>query len=113
MKHLIRTNGKIDALINKMNEIKNSEAEIKLLDAKIDHLENEIDDLTNEENPWADFIAEKISKLKNVKNALESDTKALETCQANLAAVQFWVKGFRRVRLFIIEQAFKTLEIEI
>lgn len=113
MKYLIKTNGKINALIDEMNEIRSKEAEIKLLDAKINHLENEINDLANEESPWTDFIVDKNSRLDQVKKVLSIDTKLLETCQAHLATVQFWVKGFRRVRLFIIEQAFKTLEIEI
>ncbi len=113
MKYLIQTNGKINALIDEMNEIRNKEAEVKLLDAKIDHLENKIDDLINEDNPWTDYIFEKNYGLDQIKNVLSIDTKILETCQTHLATVEFWVKGFKRVRLFIIEQAFKTLEIEI
>jgi DNA repair exonuclease SbcCD ATPase subunit len=113
MQFLIRTNGKIDALTNEVNEIRDSEAEIKLLDAKIARLEDEIDSLTDEENPWAATITQKSIQLDKVEASLAINNKTFETCQAELAAAQFWVKGFKRVRLFIIEQAFRTLEIEI
>lgn len=113
MKNLIKTNGKIGALVNEMNEVKDREAEIKMIDEKISRIENEIDDLTQDENPWAHLIAQKGHQLTHLETSVSIDSKTLETCQAELSAAQFWVKGFKRVRLFIIEQAFRTLEIEI
>lgn len=113
MKHLIQTNGKINALTDEMNEIRDQEAELKLLDAKMVRLEREIDELVEELNPWQDFILAKNLQLKHINDAFSTDQKSLKACQAHLAAAQFWIKGFKRIRLFIIEQAFRTLEIEI
>jgi len=113
MKHLIKANGEIDALVNEMNEIKDRETEIKMIDAKISRLENELDDLTHDENPWTDLINQKNHQLTHLEKSVSIDNKSLESCQTELAAAQFWIKGFKRVRLFIIEQAFRTLEIEI
>jgi len=113
MKLLVKTNNKINSLTDEINEIRDKEAELKLLNTKICHLEIEIAELTKEINPWLDYILSKNHQLKQVKDLINIDSKLLQTYQAKLAAAQFWVKGFKRVRLFIIEQAFRTLEIEI
>lgn len=113
MKFMVKANNEIGRLTDEINEIKDRKAEINQLDAKIARLEVELDNLAIESDTWAPIISIKKTQLLNLENALSNDAKTFNDCQIDLAATQFWIKGFKRVRLFIIEQAFRTLEIEI
>lgn len=66
-----------------------------------------------EKNSFDAMFTEKHAKQTVLTNQSKADKEALADLEAKLEAVQWWVKGFKRIRLFIIEQAFQTLEIEV
>lgn len=69
--------------------------------------------MVRRDNPYAGQIAE---KLEDKKDTLEQQ-KRLRGDIASLGedhtAVSFWVGGFKRVRLFIVEETLRQLELEI
>lgn len=73
----------------------------------------QMSDLHKEENPYSALLDDKKRKLKAFKKIIKESTETKTQLEAELAATLFWVKGFKRVRLFIIEQAFQQLEIEV
>ena len=64
-------------------------------------------------NPYAKMIADKKASqtalLANIKNA-EASIALLE---ADQAAVSYWVGGFKRIRLLVIEETLRQLELEV
>lgn len=64
-------------------------------------------------NPYSEMIIEKkltLSKLKEQALTLKAE---IDKLNEEHAAVSFWVAGFKRVRLFIVEEALRQLELEV
>jgi len=76
-------------------------------------LNTQIDLIAAERNPHKEMLNSKKLLVKDLTEGLTEDRNVLEGYEAKYAAISFWVKGFKRVRLFIIEQAFRTLELEV
>ena len=81
--------------------------------AKQGDLKATIDKEAKRENPYSEFIEEKKLGLVALKKQLEVATAALAKLDEEHSAVSFWINGFKRVRLFIVEEAIQQLEIEV
>ena len=112
-KYLVKVKIKIDTIITELNEAKDKQMEAKLLHARMTRLEDELKLIKAEENPHLNTVEHNQKRINSTKKSIEIDTATKEKAEAEFEAVNFWVKGFKRVRLFIIEQAFRTLEIEV
>jgi DNA repair exonuclease SbcCD ATPase subunit len=70
-------------------------------------------DLSPRKNPYADEITQKLAAKAKAKAKI-TDLKAdMDALNEDHTALSFWVGGFKRVRLFIVEQALQQLELEI
>lgn len=85
-------------------EKSSSDADLKRLKAAI---------ATKRENPYATQITQKQEAKKAAKQQIAKLGTEINSLNEDHAAVSFWVGGFKRVRLFIIEQALQQLELEI
>jgi DNA repair exonuclease SbcCD ATPase subunit len=112
-KRLVKSKLKIDSLTSKINEEKNIKVEAKALNDKVVRLEAELLEIKKTNDPWKPVLHLKQGQLKEAKVALAADEDTKHKAEAEFEATNFWVKGFKQVRLFIIEQAFRTLEIEV
>ena len=65
------------------------------------------------ENPYAEQIADKHKDEKQTREKLKTLKGEIDTLTEDHAAVSYWVLGFKRVRLFIIEETLRQLELEI
>lgn len=65
------------------------------------------------ENPYAGQIAEKLAAKATAKKMITALEADIELMDADHAAVSYWVTGFKRVRLFIVEETLRQLELEI
>lgn len=95
-------------------------AEESMLKSKVERLKSEIDytdTLIKRErertNPFGHMIKSKISDQKNLKKKLEEDVEKLRQVQEDHTAVTYWVGGFKKIRLFIIDSTLQQLEIEV
>lgn len=64
-------------------------------------------------NPYASLIQAKEKLLLTVEQQLVGNHHDLKNVGAEHAAVNYWVAGFKRVRLFIVEAALAQLELEV
>lgn len=64
-------------------------------------------------NPFVQMIAEKEVGLKKAQTKVKGFTKNAQMLRSEHAAANYWVTGFKRLRLFIVETALRQLEIEI
>lgn len=86
---------------------------IEAANAEYDRLQLEFDRSKGETNPYIQLIKQKKDQLAKSKQKLVTLEEAKAKLEAENEAVSYWVKGFKRIRLFIIEQAFQTLEVEV
>lgn len=85
----------------------------RTLKDEITFLSTQIDKKDSELNPYTELLRLKKSTIKSLKDEMSIITKTLFELDSELISTKFWVKGFKRVRLYIIERTFKALELEI
>jgi DNA repair exonuclease SbcCD ATPase subunit len=100
----------IKKIVDKIAEKKaQSGQSVRDMDNRVDTLEA----LKVGQNPYTATLDAKRQRIGDIDASLGATTQDLDTVEAELEATRFWVKGFKRIRLFIIEQAFQTLELEV
>lgn len=65
------------------------------------------------ENPYSTLIADNKKIIKELKTKFEQDEAALEVINSKHEAVSYWVAGFKRLRLYLIEETLRALELEV
>lgn len=79
----------------------------------IQRLNQSIVDEQKRPNPYAGMIEAKKDRQAKLKGEIGRTEELLKQTEQDHAAVSYWVGGFKRVRLFIVEQALQQLELEI
>lgn len=67
----------------------------------------------NRTNPYAEQITEKQSAITKFKAKKSSLTVEIEQLDKDHAAVSYWINGFKKLRLFIVEETLRQLEVEV
>ena len=70
-------------------------------------------DLSKRVNPYADEVMQKQATKVKVKEKITLLKDEIDTINEDHNAVSYWVGGFKRVRLFIVEETMRQLELEI
>lgn len=65
----------------------------------------------SEENPYSESIADMHRKVKQTRQSLADAKADLRATQAKAERAKFWVKGFKDVRLFVMEEVLRELEL--
>ena len=91
-----------------------------VLKNKIEHnileqeqLEKQIGQERKRENPYTKMLADKRTALTDLKTERAECKAQIASLNEDHAAVSYWVGGFKRVRLFLIEETLRQLEIEV
>lgn len=86
---------------------------LELMGAKMDVFRNSIAEAQQQANPYQTQINDKRDNL-NKRSIQSAALKAqIEETSQDHAAVSYWINGFKRIRLFIIDEALQQLEIEV
>jgi DNA repair exonuclease SbcCD ATPase subunit len=121
---LNRLDGKLEAVVRNTANLDSNVVELKVkisnIDAKLVATDNRINELKLEakakqveENPFAVMWQKQKSEILLRKTLLLKQRKELEELQAKYDATIYWVSGFKRVRLFVIEETLRQLEVEV
>ncbi len=94
-------------------KIDQAEMKANAAQAKFDELGTRLHELEQATNPHTEMLSRKRTQLKAYKKIVVESNETLHELEAKQEGSAFWVKGFKRIRLFIIEQAFQALEIEV
>lgn len=81
--------------------------------AKTEELTNQVKREKAQANPYTQIITEKQRLLKDSTTQSTTLGRKKGVLQKEHASVSFWVSGFKRVRLFLIEESLQQLEIEV
>lgn len=104
-------------LVNVRNKltytIQDHEHEQQRCSAQVSDQELEIKKLKAQGNPHTEFLEEKREAWRKLRKDKVKLIEKLNEVTAEHAAVHPWVAGFKKIRLFIIEQTLKALELEI
>jgi DNA repair exonuclease SbcCD ATPase subunit len=93
--------------------ISNSERDKAMLSQAIEISSKQIAGLKVAENPHTEFLEEKRKAWHKFRKDEVRLIEQLKEAQEEHASVHPWIAGFKKIRLFIIEQTLKALEIEI
>lgn len=89
-----------------LNEIDHSEREIKNMDAQINKIKNQ-------PNSFETMLRVKQSQLIADRGEYNKLEVSIGSLNEQVAAVTYWVMGFKRLRLLIIEETLQALELEV
>ena len=104
----------IDREVNSARAIlAKAEAEISSSKLQKATLKNRIRIEEGKANPYSALIAEKQKAINELRVKVTQDEAILEGVNAKHEAVSFWVTGFKRLRLSLIEETLRALEIEV
>ena len=67
----------------------------------------------NRINPYTKLLNEKEASIKRYEEKKLGLELSVDAVNADFEAISFWVAGFKRVRLFIIEETLRALEVEV
>ena len=90
-----------------------TENEIVYLEREYKRLEIEIKKAKEQKNEFSQMIAEKRDEVSGVNKKIEGIKSKIAQLNEDYAATHFWVAGFKRLRLHIIEETLRTLEVEV
>lgn len=88
-------------------------AKIQNTDQEIDRIIDLIKDEETKPNPFKASIKESDEAIDRFENTMKQHKKELASMNETLEEASFWTNGFKRLRLFIIEETLKQLELEI
>jgi DNA repair exonuclease SbcCD ATPase subunit len=99
----IRVKGDLNSLTN----------EISYVEREIKKIELDIKQAKEAKNEFAGLVATKDAELEEIEANLAGIEGKVEELTQEHAAVYYWVAGFKRLRLYIVEETLRSLEIEV
>jgi len=94
----------------KRDEILN---EVKYLKREIEGTEIKLQQLKIQKNEFVDLVDVKEKELINLIEKVTEKESEINSLNEDLAAVSFWISGFKQLRLHIVEETLRSLEIEV
>jgi DNA repair exonuclease SbcCD ATPase subunit len=86
---------------------------LQLHEREILHLRRRILEVKEEKNEFSDLISSKRNEYDCLQVTLTETLTQISDLQEQYTATHYWVAGFKRLRLYIVEEALKSLEIEV
>jgi len=81
--------------------------------SKLNQIKRSIEEETGRTNPYGEQIRQKQASLAACKKQQADLISQIEATEQEHTAASFWVQGFKRVRLFIVEETLRQLELEV
>lgn len=107
----------VEALVNRQHALSRLKDDLtrEVEDARDRHAAavDRLSAARSEANPYADLTARKETQQRGVQAQLASLKDELDLLLAHEARVEFWVSGFKDVRLFLVTEALAQLELEV
>lgn len=112
-KSIVKAKSTMGQLTEQLNSLYREESKKQELKAQIKRLREELQKEQNIDNPWKDTIRIRQERLHAAAQVIAVEKAGVARLQADFEAVNYWAKGFKKLRLYIIEQTFRALEIEV
>lgn len=87
--------------------------DIKHLNTELDTIERQLENLLREENPFKQRQLDNDNKIIELEDKIIALVSTVDAHRAKYRLSQYWVKGFKEIRLYLISEAMQQLEIEV
>jgi len=94
-------------------EILQCQHSLQICDTKLEGGQRELKEAKNQTSAYAGRIQRNRAKLAELAKTLKKTKKQMQELEPLIAQAQYWVKGFKDVRLFEIDEALQALEVEV
>lgn len=98
---------------DRAEELRSAKNKVERVEADLQHCERDIKKLEGKDNPYNDLLKNRRNAIKEMKAERADLIEELERLKEKHEAISYWVGGFKRVRLFVIEDALTALEVEV
>lgn len=88
-------------------------SDVAYLNKDLDRLEDEAERIHEERNPFASMKQEALDREETLQALRRHLNAQLDAAQARLYLLNYWVRGFKEVRLQLINDSLEQLEIEV
>lgn len=112
-KGIVKTKTAMGQLNEQLDSYYKEESKKESLKAQIKRLRDDLQKEQDIVNPWKDAISGRQVKIDSLSKVIAIEKAAVLRMQAQFEAVNYWAKGFKKLRLYIIEQTFRVLELEV
>jgi len=123
-RQIFKQKNQIDELVSNANELQSEmdlintelrdlESQMAIIESREKDIHKQLASLDSETNPYTKMLDEKHHNLCKLQSSISEHKATIHNLEAENEAVKFWVKGFKRIRLYAIEQAFQALELEV
>lgn len=109
-KQLAQIEREARALVDEKNPY--DEQERRLL-AEKNPYEKQLEKLKAEKNPFSDLLGKNKKVRDNLEKKKETQSEEIKQVKSTIIANEYWKHGFKRIRLYFIQQILGALEIEI
>lgn len=99
--------------INSMNDMSNIKGDLEDYDRDMADLHSTIEDINKEKNPYVQMIKDCESRKKKVKTLLRDNTTKRLNLREEEDMYMYWKKGFKEIRLFVINEALDELQMQM
>ncbi len=89
------------------------ESAVQVAREKVKQLEIRLEGERTRTNPYRETIKSNEDEVVSVNEEITEDTTELSECETERELTSFWIQGFKKVRLYLIEETIKQLEIEV
>jgi DNA repair exonuclease SbcCD ATPase subunit len=89
-----------------------AEAKAKSKQSEIENLERQIESVTAETNPYSEMRANAVANKERLESELAGKQGEHEAKVTELAGLNYWRDGFKKVRLFCLDNVLQELEVE-
>jgi DNA repair exonuclease SbcCD ATPase subunit len=109
----------IDSTQEEYNQLRSKESSLKSqltsLRDRSAYLDKKLVDLNDQlrNDNFTSQIEESEKQLKKCRDSIELTTAELKSFTKERLAVEFWIKGFKELRLWLVEEALKEFEIAV
>jgi exonuclease SbcC len=111
LKRALRT--KRDENVKRAEALQEADRAFKQLYRNMMEAADAADECEEAVNPYSGPWMLARTEAENIASDLAKTQKAIEDQLAMQAAMEFWVRGFKDIRLFVIEEALAQLELEV
>ena len=88
-------------------------ADVNAKEQALSQLKQHLKKAESEENPYYILFDENLTKLEKIEKKLKTQKRSILKITETLEMINYWVSGFKQIRLFVIEEALHQLELEV
>lgn len=100
-------------LITARETVQEIKLDVQRDESDIDKHKENIKRIKAEKNPYRDQIDSDMKVIAGLKKSRKESNEELKDTLTDLEGTKFWVRGFKDLRLFLVEEALLMLEVEV